>query len=197
MFGMVFIGNMICDMKIIGIFHICHSFLLTIYPYVYDYDVEYVNYYMWILLSYTYLNAECPISYVYKKIKDPLYIAGTTLTSFDDMYAIAPKEYVDIYVFIMSCLSTSSLFMVLIRLKTPFISIGTNGIIVLYYIILSRYSGSGSNIRTYFMYYQWVLRMYLIYCICFIMQTSPSFPTSQITRHYIPYFRSVCIYQSV
>lgn len=154
-------------MKIIGIFHMCHSFLLTIYPYVYDYDydVDYLNYYAWILLSYTYLNAECPISYLYKKIKDPTYIAGTTLTSFDDMYAIAPKEYVNLYVFIMTCLSMSTLFMVLIRLKTPFVNIGTNGIIVLYYIILSRYSGSDN--RVFFMYYQWLLRMYLIYSISF------------------------------
>ena len=166
---MIFIENMICDMKIIGIFHMCHLLLLTIYPYLYDYDAEYVNYYVWILLSYTYLNAECPISYLYKKIRDPSYIAGTTLTSFDDMYAIAPKEYVNLYVFIMTCLSMGSLFMVLIRMKIPFISIGTNGIIVLYYIILSRYSDSDSDSdsRLFFMYYQWVLRMYLIYCILF------------------------------
>jgi hypothetical protein len=169
MFEMVFIGNMIFDIKIIGIFHICHSFLLTIYPYVYDYDIEYVNYYVWILLSYTYLNAECPISYLYKKIKDPTYIAGTTLTSFDDMYAIVPKEYVNLYVFIMTCLSMSTLFMVLIRMKTPFVNIGTNVIIVLYYIILSRYSGSDSDSRLFFMYYQWVLRMYLIYSISFFL----------------------------
>ena len=158
----------IYDMKIIGIFHMCHSLLLTIHPYVYDnYDIKYINYYVWILLSYTYLNAECPISYVYKKIKDPTYIAGTTLTSFDDMYAIAPKEYVNMYVLIMTCLSMSSLFMVLIRLKIPFINIGTNGIIILYYIILSRYKDIDNDSRSFFMYYQLVLRMYLLY---FIMQ---------------------------
>ena len=162
---MISIGNRICDMKIIGIFHMCHSFALMIYPYIYDYDVEYVNYYVWILLSYTYLNAECPISYLYKKMRDPSYIAGTTLTSFDDMYTIASKEYVNLYVFIMTCLSMGSLFMVLARLKTPFISICTNGMIVLYYIILSRHSDGDS--RLFFMYYQWTLRMYLIYCICF------------------------------
>jgi hypothetical protein len=111
------------------------------------------------------LNADCPISYIYKKIKDPTYIAGTTLTSFDDMYVIAPKEYVHMYVFIMICFSMSNLFMVLIRLKTPFISIGTNGIIVLYYIILSRYKDSDDDTRSFFMYYQWVLRIYLLYVI--------------------------------
>jgi hypothetical protein len=69
----------------------------------------------------------------------------------------------------MTCLSMGNLCMVLARLKTPFITISTNGIIVLYYIILSRYSDSGSDsdIRLFFMYYQWTLRMYLIYCICF------------------------------
>ena len=156
-------------MKIIGIFHICHLFVLTIYPYIYAYDVEYVNYYVWILLSYTYLNAECLISYLYKKLQDPSYIAGTTLTSFDDMYNIAPKEYVNMYVFTMSFLFMCSLWMVLTRLNTSLITIVTNGIIVLYYIILSRYTDSET--RLYFMYYQWVLNMYLIYYISFFMQT--------------------------
>ena len=139
---------------------------LTIYPWLYHHDIEYVNYYIWILLSYTYLNAECPITYLYKKIKDPLYIPGTTLTSFHDMYAIAPKEFINIYLFIMSCLSISSLLMVLIRLKTPFISICTNGIIVLCYIILSRYNDN--DVRLFFMYYQWALRMYLLYYITYV-----------------------------
>lgn len=159
-------------MKIIGIFHICHSFLLSIYPFIYNYDIEYVNYYVWILLSYTYFNAECPISYIYKKIKDPSYIAGTSLTSFDDIYAIVPKEYANTYVFIMSCLSIYGLFIALNRLKTPFISIATNGIIALYYIVLSRYNDNDTHSESHllFMYYQWTLRMYLIYYIYFIMQ---------------------------
>ena len=152
-------------MKIIGIYHICHSFFLSIYPFNCQDDIAFVNYYTMILLSYTYLNAECPISYIYKKMKDPSYIAGTTLTSFDDMYAIAPKEYVNMYVFVMTCLSMGNLCMVLARLKTPFITISTNGIIVLYYIILSRYKDSDDDTRSFFMYYQWVLRIYLLYVI--------------------------------
>jgi hypothetical protein len=147
-------------MKIIGIYHICHSFFLSIYPFICQDDIAFVNYYTMILLSYTYLNGECPVTYLYKRLRNPEYIAGTTLTSFDDVYQIAPREYVHTYACITTGCSLYNLFTILRQLETPIITIILNGIIILYYIYLSRCQ-HGDN-RPFFLYYQWCLRTYIL-----------------------------------
>ena len=45
-----------------------------------EYDKEYLVYFFSIMLSYTFLNGECPISYMAKKIVDNNYVAGDNCT---------------------------------------------------------------------------------------------------------------------
>jgi hypothetical protein len=66
---------------ILGIFHLFHAPILIVFPLITnEYDKEYLIYFFSIMLSYTFLNGECPISYMAKKIVDHNYVAGDNYT---------------------------------------------------------------------------------------------------------------------
>jgi hypothetical protein len=59
-------------LEILGIIHIIHCPLLIIYPFIIinqKIDIYYLTYFFFICFSYTFINGECPISYVSKIIK--------------------------------------------------------------------------------------------------------------------------------
>jgi len=55
---------------ILGVIHLVHAPLLILYPYFINNDEIYIIYFYLMLLSYTFTNKECPISYCAKKIKN-------------------------------------------------------------------------------------------------------------------------------
>jgi hypothetical protein len=59
-------------LEILGVIHIIHCPLLIIYPFIIinqKIDIFYLTYFFFICFSYTFINGECPISYVSKIIK--------------------------------------------------------------------------------------------------------------------------------
>jgi hypothetical protein len=65
-------------LEILGLIHIIHCPLLIIYPYTIinqKLDIYYLTYFFFICFSYTFINGECPISYVSRIIKNKNYIA--------------------------------------------------------------------------------------------------------------------------
>jgi hypothetical protein len=59
--------------EILGIIHIIHCPLLFIYPFIIinqKTDIYYTIYFFFICFSYTFINGECPITYVSKIIKN-------------------------------------------------------------------------------------------------------------------------------
>jgi uncharacterized membrane protein len=78
-------------LRIIGLLHLLHAPALILFPFYVNNqlaDIIYINYFFLIMFSYTFINGECPISYVSKKIMDQDYFAGTDLEYYPEMRSI-------------------------------------------------------------------------------------------------------------
>jgi hypothetical protein len=109
--------------QFIGIFHIIHSPLLVLFPFCTNdlfSDILYIFYFFAIMFSYTFINGECPISYVSKKILDQQYIAGENITHYPEMLSLVSTEtYIHYYFTTMTILYMFSLFYVIHRTNLP------------------------------------------------------------------------------
>ena len=81
----------------IGLFHLMHSPILILFPYYVNRDMYYINYFLLIMLSYTFTNGECPITYVTKLYIDSSYIAGDTIHYFPEMDYYLTPYYTNLY----------------------------------------------------------------------------------------------------
>ena len=80
--------------KLLGVFQTIHRPVLILFPFVYDnyiFDLLYLNYFFTIILSYTWLKQECPISFLAKYIENPNYILGSRLNYFPEMNGICSQ----------------------------------------------------------------------------------------------------------
>jgi len=111
-------------LQIIGIFHFIHSPFLIIYPFVFTSSLSnllYLNYFFGIMISYTFINGECPISYSAKLLIDSNYIAGDNVDYYPEMLTIFPNSrYVNYYFSITTTLYSFLLFDGIRRLNVPF-----------------------------------------------------------------------------
>jgi len=85
---------------IIGLIHLFHSPLLVIFPFIFQTfttDILYINYFFFIMFLYTFINGECPISYVCKLIMDKKYIAGSHITYYPEMECLLSKRSIVYY----------------------------------------------------------------------------------------------------
>ena len=110
-------------MSIIGTLHFFHAPLLVIYPLVLppQYDLLYIKYFFAIMISYTFYNGECPISYIYKRRMNPQYIAGDRINDYDDLYAVCnDRIFVNNYLVVTTSLYSSSLIYTMYRANIDF-----------------------------------------------------------------------------
>lgn len=111
---------------ILGIIHLLHCPCLILLPFWINnhiYDIIYIEYFFSIMFLYTFINGECPISYVYKKQKDPMYIAGSRITDYPEMLHIAcfsKQNQIQLYFRITTVLYLGSLLYVIKRSNIPF-----------------------------------------------------------------------------
>lgn len=73
---------------IVGLFHLIHSPLLVLFPFIlnnFTSDVLYVIYFFSIMFLYTFIDGECPISYMCKIAIDKKYVAGSNISHYPEM----------------------------------------------------------------------------------------------------------------
>ena len=99
---------------LLGIFHLIHCPLLIIYPFITNnYDKLYIYYLFLIVLSYTYTNKQCPISYLAHK---QLNIKEIKINHYPEMYFITTNnKLIKLYFTITSIIYVYSLYVVIIR----------------------------------------------------------------------------------
>lgn len=110
---------------ILGIIHLLHCPCLILLPFLHKnhlFDILYIEYFLGIMFSYTFLNGECPISYIYKKRKNPEYIAGSIIGDYPEMQCIFGKRnvFIQIYFGTNTVLYLGSLLFVINRSNIPF-----------------------------------------------------------------------------
>jgi len=124
---------------IIGLIHLLHSPLLVIFPFLFQTfttDILYINYFFFIMFLYTFINGECPISYICKLIIDKNYIAGSNITYYPEMESLLSKRNVDYYFGTMTILYIARLIMVLFRTNMFTYSAFTLFILLIYYYFI-------------------------------------------------------------
>lgn len=113
---------------IIGIIHIIHCPCLILLPFFivnnHIFDIFYIEYFFSIMFLYTFINGECPISYLYKTQTDPRYIAGSRIRYYpeiSDLFCLSPEnqKYISIYFGTNTILYLGSLIHVIYRSNIP------------------------------------------------------------------------------
>jgi hypothetical protein len=111
----------------IGLFHFIHSPLLIFYPFWinnWTYDIYYINYFFIIIFAYTFINGECPISYISKLLINRNYIAGTNINYSPEMkYIFSSNTNISRYFQITTSLYIISLSFVIYRANIPIYAI--------------------------------------------------------------------------
>ena len=124
--------------KIIGVFHLLHSPLLTIFPFLFQTfttDILYIIYFLFVMFLYTFINGECPISYTCKVMIDKTYIAGSDITYYPEMELILNKKSIEYYFGSMTISYIVSLFMVIIRTNIFYLIVTLFILLIYYYFI--------------------------------------------------------------
>ena len=120
-----------------GLLHLLHSPLLILFPFfIKSQDIFYINYFFTIMFSYTFINAECPISYICKLMIDKTYIAGSDIRYYPEMEYFFNKNQVDYYFKTTTFLYIIVLVYVIFRTKTFYLFF-TLAILAIYFLMIS------------------------------------------------------------
>jgi len=109
--------------KIIGLAHLLFAIFIAFYGIVFKkmwFDYVYIIYAILVLISWTYYNGECPLTYYIKKQQDNSYIAGEESTDINDMYLLfGSKDIIYTIITITIIFNVISEFIVLKRNNYP------------------------------------------------------------------------------
>jgi len=156
--------------KIAGLFHLIHTPLLIVFPFIvrnFISDILYLIYFFSIMFSYTFINGECPISYMCKVIIDNKYIAGNNITHYPEMEYILQRQTIAYYFGIMTILYIATLFIVIFRTNLfSYFLIFTFEILSIYFIFIR---SQGSVKRVYFVIVQEITKYILFFTICYLL----------------------------
>jgi hypothetical protein len=202
-------------LEILGVIHIIHSPLLFIYPLIIinqKIDIYYLTYFFFICFSYTFINGECPISYVSKIIKknnclkendnyvckndniikENNYVCENE-RNFPEMASILPiclYPYIYYYFIVTTKIYLFSLYIVIYRnnlynvVYFPF-SVLSIYFLFVYFFINIRLT---NHFLTYFKIYQQFTKVILVLTIYFLLE-SQQFELNFVSRQ----LRNECI----
>ena len=111
--------------KIIGILHLLLAIIIPLYGLLFkksDYDKLYLFYEILLVISWTFYDGECVVSYYSKKYKDNNYVAGfDTLDLHDihDIFGKNNKNIMDMLIALSLILNVISIYIVLSRNQYP------------------------------------------------------------------------------
>lgn len=158
--------------KIIGILHLLFAIGISTYGIFFSknmFDSIYIIFNILILISWTFYNGECFLTYYIKKMKDKTYIAGTESTDINDMYlAIGSKEIAYIFVTISVFLNMISLYLVLKRNSFPDFIYILLPIMHLLYTLSLRIQHTDLYKNKLFLTFQEIFKYYFIVCFIYI-----------------------------
>lgn len=149
----------------LGLLHLIHSPLLILFPFVivtFETDIFFIVYFLTIMFSYTFINGECPISYIYKLSIDKNYIAGSNINYYPEMEYLLHNK-IEYYFGTMTFLYVLTLFIVIFRTETFFHSIFTMIILANYFLFIRKK-------LKYFEIVQEITKYVLLFTICLFLK---------------------------
>lgn len=160
---------------IIGLFHLIHAPLLVLFPFIvknFTTDVFYIIYFFSIMFFYTFLDGECPISYICKVMMDKKYIAGTDVAYYPEMERLLPnKKIIDYYFGTMTILYIATLVFVIFRINIfSYVFIFVFTLLLNYFLFVRNYFSIKKQF--YFPLLQEITKYTLFLTICFLLNLS-------------------------
>jgi hypothetical protein len=164
--------------KIIGLLHTIHSPLLVLFPFIvenFTTDIFYIIYFFSIMFFYTFINGECPISYLCKVMLDTKYIAGSNISYYPEMeYVLSNKKFIEYYFGTMTVLYMLMLFFVIFRSNTfNYFFIIVFAILLNYFLLLHLNNNNNINNsqiqKKYFLLFQEITKCTLFFTICLLL----------------------------
>jgi 4-hydroxybenzoate polyprenyltransferase len=159
--------------KIIGIIHFLFAMLVAFYGIIFKknmFDFIYILYIFLVLISWTFYNGECVLTYVIKKIKDKNYIAGTESTDMHDMYLLfGSREIINLLLIIGTILGSISFYIVLKRNDYPNYIYYILPLLLLLYTSLLRINNKDIYKNKYFLVFQEIIKYYVIINLIYIL----------------------------
>jgi len=186
-------------LEILGIIHILHFPLLIVYPFIIInqiHDIYYITYFFFICFSYTFINGECPISFVSKIIKRnfPKNICENERNfpknicenerNFPEMASILPTHlypYIYYYFVITTKIYLFSLFLVIYRNKLYHIVFFPFCTLFIYFLFITKII----TIRflKFFILVQQFTKFTLLFTIYFLLENQCYLPFHSHLRH--------------
>lgn len=122
------------------------------------------------MFLYTFIDGECPISYICKVMMDKQYITGNNITYYPEMeYLLQHQQTIDLYFGTMTFLYIATLFFVIFRTNTfSYFLIFTFGILLNYFLFVRNVFSIKK--RKYFLIIQEITKYILFLTICFFLE---------------------------
>lgn len=162
--------------KLIGVLHAFFALFISFYGLIFKknwFDYIYLFYTIIVLISWTFYNGECVLTYLIKKNKDKNYIAGTESTDLKDMYLVfGSKEIVYFIVTILLFINVISLYLVLKRNNFPYFIYYPLPLFQLLYTISLRIEHKNLHKNKLFLISQNFFKIYFIINIISILYIS-------------------------
>jgi hypothetical protein len=161
---------------IIGLFHLIHTPLLVVFPFIvnnFTTDIFYIIYFFYIMFFYTFLDGECPISYICKVMIDKQYIAGSDVAFYPEMECVLPtKKIINYYFGTMTFLYITILFFVISRTNIfSYVFIFVFSLLLNYFLFVRNYISIKKQL--YFPLLQEITKYTLFFTICFLLSYVP------------------------
>jgi len=160
---------------IIGLLHLIHTPLLVLFPFIvknFTTDIFYIIYFFSIMFFYTFLDGECPISYICKVMMDKKYIAGSDVSYYPEMECVLPnKKIIDYYFGTMTIIYITTLFFVIFRINIfSYVFIFVFTLLLNYFLFVRNYFSIKKQF--YFPLLQEITKYTLFLTICFLLNLS-------------------------
>jgi hypothetical protein len=162
--------------KSIGILHAVLAIFISFYGILFNknrFDNIYILYTIIVLISWTFYNGECILTYFIKKNKNKDYIAGNESTDLKDMYlAFGSKEYAYFIITISIFINVISLYLVLKRNNYPYFIYYFVPFFHLLYALSMRIQPENLHKNKLFLISQEFFKYYFIINLIYIIYTS-------------------------
>jgi hypothetical protein len=177
-------------MNLVSIVHFILSVFMAIYAFIINksqYDIYYICITLLILLSWLIYNGECYVTYLFKKTKNPNYIAGSQSIDLDDMNICGDKICSRYFFFALMIVNICSVGLVLHRNK--YLSEYTIYLFLLLYLILililRKFYLSDSTFKYYhldvfFEYFKIIFGIFILYVFYSLFYQSKLYKNTRI-----------------
>ena len=160
--------------KYLGFFHVFFSVFVSLYGIFFKksrLDYIYILYSVFVVVTWTFYNGECLVTYYIKKKENKNYNAGEESTDMKDMYLLfGSKNIVYAMVTFFVFVNSISVYIVLKRNNYPSFIYYSFPIVNIMYTLAIRISTFKLHENKIFLFFQEIVKVYVIFILLLILK---------------------------